>query len=607
VPHRDVQLKWIYGLGPALLAALGVAMGHLGGGADALWLDRLQGLLPTLPSHVAIVELDPATIETLGWPLPKELYAAALDALHTAGAKGIGADLFFTDRARLGPGDGDAESPEELLGAEAERVGAVFATYVVEGPPPGGEPPATPRASALACPVRAPSAWAKPLLPGLVGRVQTGHVHASPGPDGTYRSLVPCVSVHDGCIVDLATRLTSVPLSADHCQQPELIPSFRAYDAFARLSFGKLLELTETADGQAQLKAFAAGKIVLLAITDPTLGDFGPTPRSAREPLVTLHANRVDALLSGIRITPISPLLPLALSLGVLALVLWRFQRALALLAAGLVVALAGAGASAAAFAMRQSWVSLAPLLLPVLAGSVSASVQAAWRYLRFNQVLTQAFGMYVAPDVLAWLKETGGAALAPSAAATREVSVLFSDISGYTRLSNSLPAAQVMESLRFYIDEMVAIVQRHRGYVDKINGDGLMVLFGAPRASTQHASEALACAREMQRRVVELNARWKGITGADLNIRVGVATGTAFTGNLGGEGHFEYTAIGRVVNLAARLESKSELGGVLLSEASWNVLSGKPEGAWRDVELKGYESELPVRAWQVPAPARSA
>ena len=136
----------------------------------------------------------------------------------------------------------------------------------------------------------------------------------------------------------------------------------------------------------------------------------------------------------------------------------------------------------------------------------------------------------------------------------------------------------------------------RHRGYVDKINGDGLVVLFGAPRNSEAHAREAFACARDMHRAVVNANARWKAITGADLHIRIGVATGSAFVGNLGGAGHFEYSAIGQVVNLAARLESKSEVGGILLSAATRAGLSEQPAGAWRDASTILSDALAPTR-----------
>ena len=587
----------LYGLVPAGIAALSILAFDVGASANFAVLDRLHRLLPAVPTQIAIVALDSETVETLGWPVQKELYAAAIGALREAKAKAIGFDILFSDKEqRLEP---DVMSPEQLLGVEAQRAGAVFASYLVTGG--GGQLPRTPPQSSVACPAASPGEWVKPLLPGIAGKAQIGHIAADADADGTYRRIKPCKAVHDGCVADLASKLTGTVLVGASCQEAELIPFFRAFSEFPQLRLGEVIELSETPEGKARLAAFASGRVVLFGETDRSLGDFGPTPRSPSEPLVTLHANRVDALLAGVRIVSVPPPALLIISLLVLGLVLWRLERGRTLLAAAGLLTLVTLAASAIGFRVGPTWIAPAPLLVPALCGCLGAAGKEAWRYVRLNVELDLAFGKYVAPEVLAWLKATGGTALEPSAAEAREVSVLFSDIAGYTHLSNTLPAAKVMESLRFYLDEMVAIVLRHRGYVDKINGDGLVVLFGAPRNSEAHAQEAFACGRDMHRAVVNANARWKAITGTDLKIRIGVATGSAFVGNLGGAGHFEYSAIGQVVNLAARLESKSEVGGILLSAATRTTLTERPPGDWRDVELKGYESQDPVRAWQVP------
>ena len=125
------------------------------------------------------------------------------------------------------------------------------------------------------------------------------------------------------------------------------------------------------------------------------------------------------------------------------------------------------------------------------------------------------------------------------------------------------------------------------------------MILFGAPRRSNNHAEEAAMCGIKMQERVAELQGAWQKITHRPLRIRVGLATGKVFVGNLGGAGHIEFSAIGRNVNLAARLESGSEIGGVLMSKECYDKLSEKPVGWWRKVALKGYDDL--VKVWQVP------
>jgi adenylate cyclase len=187
---------------------------------------------------------------------------------------------------------------------------------------------------------------------------------------------------------------------------------------------------------------------------------------------------------------------------------------------------------------------------------------------------------------------------LKKDSAQRREISILFSDIAGYTSLSNSLNAESIMKSLELYLDEMMKITADYNGYVDKINGDGLMILFGAPKPFEDHAKKALECALKMQERVLEIQGKWQEITGRELKIRIGVATDKVFVGNLGGKGHIEYSAIGRGVNLAARLEKSSDVGGVLVSEMTLEKAMMRPDGKSREVELKGYENK--VKVWQI-------
>jgi adenylate cyclase len=422
-----------------------------------------------------------------------------------------------------------------------------------------------------------------------------------PSVDGVYRTVTPCLPVHDGCLRDFASVLTGAAPAPGECGEPAIVPALRPLAGFARLSLAEVVALTEDAAGRQALRAFAGGRYVVVGLTDPTIGDFGSTARSAHEPLVALHANRVDALLAGVRVGPVPAAPLLVASLLVLVPLVLRVGRARLLLAGVPAAAVLAVAASAAAMRAGQWWAPPSPLALPLGLGLALAGAVSAWRYFLFNRMIEQAFGAYVSSDVLDWLRSTGGAALAPDAVETREVTVMFTDIAGYTRLSNSLDAGQVRASLRHYLERMVQVTRRHGGYIDKINGDGLVVLFGAPRVSAAHADGALACAREMQAAVGEMGPRWREMTGGDLAIRIGIATGSVFVGNLGGEGHVEYTAIGRTVNLAARLEGKSQAGGVLLAESTLRAVSAPPEGTWREVELKGYESEGPVRAWQVP------
>lgn len=178
-----------------------------------------------------------------------------------------------------------------------------------------------------------------------------------------------------------------------------------------------------------------------------------------------------------------------------------------------------------------------------------------------------------------------------------RRVTVVFTDLAGFTRLSEAMPPEAVTALLNEYLNEMVALVDTHGGTLDKFMGDGIMVLFGAadPMPPEDQAHRALAMGASMQAAMRELLARWRetGMT-HPLDLRIGIHQADVTVGNFGSDELVEFTAIGRGVNLAARLEGACEPGGVL---ASGEVRALAPEavafGAPRALTLKGIEGTV--------------
>lgn len=179
-----------------------------------------------------------------------------------------------------------------------------------------------------------------------------------------------------------------------------------------------------------------------------------------------------------------------------------------------------------------------------------------------------------------------------------RHVSVLFSDIRGFSRLSHGMPAEQVVAALNDYFTLMVDVVFQFGGSVDKFMGDGLMVLFGAPLATGDEAIRAAQAAQEMHRQVQLFNATTRHRLSGPVGIGIGIDTGEVVTGNVGSPRRLEYTAIGSVVNNAFYLSKISASGETLLTQATCDELRNTMETApWQSLRLRGADKETQIYA----------
>ncbi len=211
---------------------------------------------------------------------------------------------------------------------------------------------------------------------------------------------------------------------------------------------------------------------------------------------------------------------------------------------------------------------------------------------------LREAFGTYLDEEVARYIISEG---YNPDGAEV-EVSILFCDVTDFTRAAASADAAEVVSRLNELFEAVVPIIARHRGHVDQFIGDGLMAVFGAPERMDDHADRAVQCGVEIARTI---NSRRPG----GFEVGVGINSGNVVAGSIGGAGRLSYSVIGDPVNLAARVEAHTrELGDpVLITANTRDLLSETIEVAARGEQLmKGYEAPCELFAPMVPVAVRS-
>ncbi|GAB4213697.1 MAG: adenylate/guanylate cyclase domain-containing protein [Rhodoferax sp.] len=314
------------------------------------------------------------------------------------------------------------------------------------------------------------------------------------------------------------------------------------------------------------------GAIALLGSSASGLVDLRSTPVGTHVPGVEIHATAIDNILHARGLartrlhTAVEALTVLLLALG-LTLVLPRLSVG----AASALALATGAGVWAAAWTLGQAGHVIQPAsaLLAVLLVYGATTV---WGYLRATQSkrqIAQLFGQYVPPELVAEMARDPQAYSMEGRSA--ELTVLFSDIRGFTTVSERMPAPELAAMMNAYLGAMTAVIQRHHGTLDKYIGDAIMAFWGAPIARPDHARQAVLAALAMQERLRQLNQEFSARGWPALKIGVGINTGSMVVGDMGSPIRKAYTVMGDAVNLASRLEGISKVYGaaVVLGEAT--------------------------------------
>lgn len=322
-------------------------------------------------------------------------------------------------------------------------------------------------------------------------------------------------------------------------------------------------------------------RIVLIGSTAESLKDLFYVPYSSsltaptRMAGVTIHANLISQMLSGALDGRMPTIRTWSEPLGGLWILAWAMVGGImswrqrysgrpgfhpwhtvnVFLAAGCLVA-----GSYIAF-LQGWWIPVVPPLLTLMGSSIVITGYVA----RSAADMRRTFGRYLTDEVVASLLETpGGLTLGGE---RRKVSILISDLRGFSAISERLPPEQVVTILNLYLGAMSDTVTRYNGTINEFIGDGIFVMFGAPIFREDDSERAVACAIAMQSAMADVNRQNQQLGLPAIEMGIGINTGEVVVGNIGSQRRAKYTVIGNHVNLAARIESYTVGGQILISE----------------------------------------
>ncbi|AXQ29140.1 adenylate/guanylate cyclase domain-containing protein [Solimonas sp. K1W22B-7] len=330
------------------------------------------------------------------------------------------------------------------------------------------------------------------------------------------------------------------------------------------------------------------GRIVLVGTSAPGLRDLRVTPVAKAYSGVEVHANIISGLLSG-NIKQKAPYyngIEAVMLLVIGALIAWAFT-ALSPLLAGVLGAVVLALITGLAFGLWSYGNFVMPFGVPVVFTLMLYLAQLLYGYFvesRRARAVSKQFGQYVPPEIVAEMAERSGEISMEGE--SREMTVLFSDVRGFTSISEKLEAKELAQLMNAFLTKQTGVIHRHRGTIDKYMGDAIMSFWGAPLADPGHGLHALEAGLEMVRAVRELDGEFEKRGWPRLNIGVGLNSGKMNVGNMGSEFRMAYTVMGDAVNLGSRLESLTKEYGVaiLCSESTRN--SAPNEWAFRELDF---------------------
>ena len=530
----------------------------------------------TPPSGLFLVAIDDASLQQGQWfaqqrnapnwskglgqlPWPRASYATLVEKLRAAGADAVALNVLFE-----GPSSRSSEDDNQLAATLARHKGhVVLAAEMLEPNDSQGAGGLSLAPPFLA--LQQAAGGTKSL--GLTNMLKGEDNAVGPHPEAYISQILK----PHGFALQRSLPLALMDAGAKKSRQPDALRALRPYGPEGHLPRLSAWEVLDPHRWQQQpLRKKLKGALVLVG---PTLnqGENGHNSAfgvlSGLELLGTASANSIDG--TGIAPWPATALArALVASLPLLLLGLIGLQRSnlswrLGCCFLGFILLLLVSSSG------LLRWHRALPLLAPAAALILLASgfgFDGYWREERERRRLRRTFERYVAPSVVAEILQNREAAEGILLGKNLPVTVLFSDLKGFTaltqRLSKEGRSTELVQQLNTYLGAMVAVITAHGGTVDKFIGDAVMAVFGSPRSRgiALEAAQAVRCAIAMGERLEQLNQQWLLENIAPLASGIGIASGDAVVGQIGSPERMDFTVIGNTVNLASRLESLTRL-----------------------------------------------
>jgi len=368
------------------------------------------------------------------------------------------------------------------------------------------------------------------------------------------------------------------------------------WERMKHISFVTLLEAAQDQDEVEAIAEQFPSAYAFVGDVSTGISDIGPIPFEQSFPLVGLHANTLNTIITGNflqqmrQTTFIGIMLLLA---GMLIFLSYRFPSVI-YTASSVALLILYILFGCLLFIYGNTIVSI---IFPSLSIVLSTSSVLTYRYIteeKEKNQLRARFESYFPPAVVKQMLDNPESGM--TTPRSQEVTIMFSDIKSFTTHSSTMTPEEISGSLSEYFEAMTAIVFKYEGTVDKFIGDGLMVFYGAPEQQEDHAMRCVQAAIDMQKECRKIKAQWETEGRFPLQIRIGINSGKVIVGDLGSERRKEYTVIGSDVNLAQRLESNAPVGGILISEKTYRLLNESiPTRPHESIMVKGLSTPIAV------------